>query len=28
VGPVPPEEVKETSKPSDGDDGMFDDLPI
>jgi hypothetical protein len=25
VGPVPPEEVKETPKPSDGD-GMFDDL--
>ena len=29
IGPVPPKEVKETSKPSDGvDDGMFDDLPF
>jgi len=28
VGPVPPEEDKETSKPSDGDDDMFDDLPF
>jgi hypothetical protein len=29
VGPVPPEEVKEIPKPSDGDDdGMFDDLQL
>jgi len=29
VGPVPPEEGKETPKPSDGDDdGMFDDLQV
>jgi hypothetical protein len=29
IGPVPPKEVKETSKPSDGvDGGMFDDLPF
>jgi hypothetical protein len=27
IGPVPPEEVKDTPKPN-GDDGMFDDLPI
>jgi hypothetical protein len=28
IGPVPPEEIKETPKLSDGDDGMFDDLPL
>jgi hypothetical protein len=28
VGPVLPEEVKETSKPSDGEDAMVDDLPF
>ena len=28
VGPVPPEEAKETPEPNDGDDGMFDDLPL
>ena len=28
IGPVPPEEVKETPKRSDGDDGKFDDLPF
>jgi hypothetical protein len=28
VGPVPPEEIKKTPKPNDGDDGdMFDDFP-
>src|SRR5215211_5061475 len=28
IGPVPAELVKETPEPSDGDDGMFDDLPL
>jgi hypothetical protein len=28
IGPVPPEEVKKTSKPNDGDDAKFNDIPF